>query len=52
MDIKSVLSYDIKSNIYLEVKYNDVKTIEGIYLTKSDENNDKNWWKSQWKFNG
>ena len=51
MDIKSVLSYNIKNNIYLEVKCNDAKTIEGINLKNTDESNDKNWWKAQWKFN-
>lgn len=42
LDIKSVLSYNIKNNIYLEVKCNDAKTIEGINLKNTDESNDKN----------
>ena len=53
MDIKSVLSYNIKNNIYLEIKCNDAKTMEGINLKKkTDENNDKNLYKAQRKFIG
>ena len=43
MDIKTVLSYNIKNNIDLEVKYNDANTIKGINLEKSVEGNHKNW---------
>ena len=46
LDIKSVLSYNIKNNIYLEVKYNDAKTIEGINLKKMMK---KKWWKKMTK---
>ena len=41
LDIKTVLSYNIKNNINLEVKYNDAKTIEGIYFEKNVEGNNK-----------
>ena len=41
LDIKTV-SYNIKNNIDLEVKYNDANTIKGINLEKSVEGNHKN----------
>ena len=41
LDIKTV-SYNIKNNIDLEVKYNDANTIKGINLEKYVEGNHKN----------